>query len=183
MTLSEFLAWEERQELRYEFDGVEPVAMTSGTAGHEIIGAALRRLLYEELRGTGCPVWGPNSKIEVAGRIRYPDAFVACAPVSLGETIVPDPVVVFEVLSTGTGRTDRIEKLREYQATPSIRRYIILEQESVAASVFRREGPDWVAQVAIAGDILDMPEIGIAVPLDAIYADLPGDALDATRGS
>ena len=28
MTVEEFLAWEERQELRYEFDGFRPVAMT-----------------------------------------------------------------------------------------------------------------------------------------------------------
>ena len=30
MTLPEFLAWEERQPLRYEFDGGGPVAMTGG---------------------------------------------------------------------------------------------------------------------------------------------------------
>jgi hypothetical protein len=29
MTAAEFLEWEERQELRYVFDGVEPVAMTA----------------------------------------------------------------------------------------------------------------------------------------------------------
>ena len=34
MTLAEFLEWEERQPLRYEFDGVGPVAMTGGTYGH-----------------------------------------------------------------------------------------------------------------------------------------------------
>ena len=28
MTVSEFLAWETRQELRYEFSGFQPVAMT-----------------------------------------------------------------------------------------------------------------------------------------------------------
>ena len=32
MTLAEFLEWEERQPLRYEFDGVGPVAMTGGTS-------------------------------------------------------------------------------------------------------------------------------------------------------
>ena len=32
MTLSEFLAWEERQELRHEFDGFRPVAMTGESA-------------------------------------------------------------------------------------------------------------------------------------------------------
>jgi hypothetical protein len=31
MTLEQFLAWEERQELRYEFDGFGPVAMAGGT--------------------------------------------------------------------------------------------------------------------------------------------------------
>lgn len=30
MTIKAFLAWEERQELRCEFDGFEPVAMTGG---------------------------------------------------------------------------------------------------------------------------------------------------------
>ena len=37
MTLAGFLEWEERQPLRYEFDGVGPVAMTGGTYGHSTI--------------------------------------------------------------------------------------------------------------------------------------------------
>lgn len=36
MSLAEFLAWEERQELKYEFDGVGPVAMTGGTLAHAL---------------------------------------------------------------------------------------------------------------------------------------------------
>lgn len=32
MSLDDFLDWEERQELRYEFDGFQPVAMTGGTS-------------------------------------------------------------------------------------------------------------------------------------------------------
>ncbi len=31
MSVEEFLAWEERQELRHEFDGIQPVAMVGGT--------------------------------------------------------------------------------------------------------------------------------------------------------
>jgi len=34
MTLAEFLEWEERQPLRYEFDGTNPVAMPGGTKNH-----------------------------------------------------------------------------------------------------------------------------------------------------
>jgi Uma2 family endonuclease len=65
------------------------------------------------LGGGRCRAVGANLKIEVAGRIRYPDAFVICAPLSPRNTVVRDPVVVFEVLSESTSRTDRIQKLRD----------------------------------------------------------------------
>lgn len=171
MSLPEFLAWEERQDLRYEFDGIQPVAMTGGTARHETIGNTLRSELLPRLRGGPCRVWGPNSKIEVQGHIRYPDAFVSCSPVAPQDTIIPQPVVVFEVLSPSTSGTDRIAKLREYQATPSIQRYVILKQDSIAATVFLRHGDEWPATVLTEADMLDMPEIGVALTLEEIYAD------------
>ncbi|MGE0221744.1 MAG: hypothetical protein AB7F35_09915 [Acetobacteraceae bacterium] len=37
MTLEAFLAWEERQEERWEFDGFAPVAMAGGTLEHSAI--------------------------------------------------------------------------------------------------------------------------------------------------
>jgi Uma2 family endonuclease len=168
MTVEQFLAWEEQQELRHEFDGFEAVAMTCGTDAHEAIGGTLRALLREHLRGKPCRVRGPTMKIEVMGRIRYPDAFVYCTPVPADETVIRNAVVVFEVLSPGTSRTDRIEKLREYQATESIQRYVILEQDSVAATVFVRQGPEWNARALTAGDALRMPEIEVELPLSDI---------------
>src|SRR5579863_6616170 len=101
MTLTEFLDWEEKQDLRFEFDGFQPVAMTGGTVGHEAIGGTLRALLHERLRGKPCRPWGPTIKVEVQGHIRYSDALVSCTDVPRGNTIVPEPVVVFEVLSPG----------------------------------------------------------------------------------
>lgn len=178
MTLPQFLAWEERQELRYEFDGFQPVAMTGGTLRHEAIGNRLRALLLSRLQGNRCRPWGPTTKIEVQGRIRYPDAFVSCTPGEPHDTIVPEPVVVFEILSVGTSRTDRIEKLQEYQATASIRRYVILEQDSVAAMVFVRQGSTWAAGAHTRDDVLEMPEIGIEVTLADIYADAELDATE-----
>ncbi|MDR3535247.1 MAG: Uma2 family endonuclease [Acetobacteraceae bacterium] len=170
-TVAQFLDWEERQELRYEFDGFQPVAMTGGTDAHEAIGGTLRALLQAHLRGKPCRVRGPTLKIEVEGRIRYPDAFVYCTPVPPGETVIREPVVVFEILSPGTSRIDRIEKLREYQATPSIRRYVILEQDSIAATVFVRHDAGWNAVPLTADDVLTMPEIGVELSLSDIYAD------------
>ncbi len=179
MTLEKFLAWEERQELRYEFDGFQPVAMPDVTIAHDMIGNTLRALLQERLRGKPRRVRGPTLKIEVMDRIRYPDAFVYCTPVPPGETVIKEPVVVFEVLSPGTSRTDRIEKLREYQATASIQRYVILEQDGIAATVFVRHGSDWDARALTADDVLRMPEIDVEIRLADIYADLQFEADDA----
>ncbi len=172
MSLAEFLDWEERQELRYEFDGFQPVAMTGGTVRHEAIGYRLRGLLLNRLEGKPCRPYGPTTKVEVQGRIRYPDAYVSCTRADPGATIVPEPVVIFEVLSPSTSRTDRIEKLREYQATPSIQRYVIFEQDAIAATVYARRGADWTVRVLTEADVLEMPEIGIELRLPEVYADV-----------
>ncbi|MBV8402063.1 MAG: Uma2 family endonuclease [Acetobacteraceae bacterium] len=169
MTLSEFLAWEERQELRYEFDGFGPVAMAGGDEAHETIKVNLIVALANRLRGKPCRPFGSDMKIEVMGRIRYPDAHVTCAPFVAGNNRVRDPVVIFEVLSESTARVDRIDKNREYQATSSVRRYVMLEKESVAATVFERSGDDWVGHVLTDTDVLRMPEIGIELPLAELY--------------
>jgi Uma2 family endonuclease len=94
--------------------------------------------------------------------------------------VTREPVVVFEIVSPSTSRTDRIEKLREYQATASIQRYVILEQETIAAAVFSRLGDDWAARPLTEGDTLRMPAIGVDLPMTEVYAVAPGlSPLDA----
>jgi Uma2 family endonuclease len=171
MTLAEFLVWEERQELRFEFDGFEPVAMTGGTIAHDQITFDLRTALAARLAGKPCRALGPNVKIIADGRVRYPDAFVVCGPVSLTATIASDPVIVFEVISEGSSETDLIDKNREYRATPSIQRYLVLQQTHKAAIVFARRTDGWMSEIVSGDDAsLDLPEIGISVPLREVYA-------------
>jgi Uma2 family endonuclease len=111
-------------------------------------------------------------KVEVAGCIRYPDAVVYCKPLPPTTTVIKHPVVVSQVLSAGTSRTDAIDRLHEYQATASIQRYVILEQECIAATMFARHRADWTAHKLTAGDVLRMPEIEVEFPLADIYADV-----------
>ena len=172
MSVSEFLAWEERQERRYEFDGFRPVAMTGGTYEHDEITANLRQALKGRLAGKPCRPCGPNVKILAGRSVRYPDVLVTCSPIPRGATVIDDPVVVFEVVSKDNERTDRIDKLRDYGDTRSIRRYVILEQTSIGASVFARRGEDWIATVLAEGDVLQLPELGIELPLAECYAGL-----------
>jgi Uma2 family endonuclease len=173
MSLPQFLAWEQRQPLRYEFDGFQPVAMTGGTAAHSAIQRNILHALTGRLRGKSCQPYGNDLKIAVGGRIRYPDAFVVCTKVPPGQTVVTDPVIVFEVLSEGTANTDLVEKNAEYRATASIQRYVILEQTHAAAIVFARKGEDWISEIFIGVQaMLRLPEIDSEIPLAEIYADV-----------
>src|SRR5208283_2854868 len=169
-TLAAFLEWEERQPMRYEFDGVGPVAMTGRTAGHADIQANLAAALRTRLRGNPCRFYCSDLKFPVAeGHVRYPDGMVVCSPVDRTATVVHDPVIVFEVLSPSTARDDRIIKSREYQATPSVQRYVMLEQDAVGATVYARSGEVWTHEILVADSILALPEIGVSLPLVELY--------------
>ena len=185
MSLDAFLAWEERQEPRYEFDGFGPVPMADVTEAHNALCIRLIALLHTALRGTPCRVRGPTMKILADGHIRYPDAFVTCGKTHRDSMVAAEPVVVFEVLSRSTSRTDRILKLREYGATPSIRRYVILEQNAIAATVLTRVADAWNTTVLTGDDLLAMPEIAVTLMLSDVYADIempPDDAPEDEGG-
>ncbi len=178
MTLEQFLAWEERQEARYEFDGTLPWAMAGGTAAHAAIQVNLITALRNHLRGRPCRPFGSELKVAVAGRVRYPDAFVVCTPVPPREKVVGDPTVVFEILSDGSANDDLVVKNREYRDTASVRRYVVLQQTHAGAVVFARKGEDWVTElVSGAAAVLRMPEIGIDIALPELYADVDLEAI------
>jgi Uma2 family endonuclease len=170
LTLEAFLEWERRQPLRYEFDGSGPVAMTGGSLEHSVIATNLVRALEDRLVGTPCRAFRGDLKVMVAGHVRYPDALVTCSPVPRGSDTVPDPVVVFEVLSPSTAGVDRIVKNEEYRLTPSIQHYVMLEQSRAAATVFSRDGANWTGRLVTGAAVLTLPAIGIELDLPALYA-------------
>ena len=169
MTLEAFLDWESRQEFKHEFDGFQPVAMTGVTAAHATIQFNLLGLLFAHLRGHRCQAYGSDLKIQVVGRIRYPDAFIVCSAVASRATVISDPVVVFEILSSSTWYRDRIEMNAEYRDTASIRRCVMLERSRPAATVFSRVGDDWVGHMVLGDTELALPEIEMMLPLADLY--------------
>jgi len=84
--------------------------------------------------------------------------------------VVNEPVVVFEVISDSSVNDDLVVKNAEYRATPSVQRYIILQQTDAGAIVFTRKGDDWISELISGADaVVHMPEIGISVPLAELY--------------
>jgi Uma2 family endonuclease len=172
MTRDQFFAWAEASDGRYEFDGFQPVAMTGGTVNHSQITQNLYFALRTRLQGTGCRPLGPDAGVATIGdAVRYPDALVTCSKGPGTDRLVPGVVVVFEVLSPTSGRIDRIDKLLEYRAVPSIRRYVILEYASMGLMVLARggAGDEWIATAMTAEETLRLPEIGIEIPVAELY--------------
>jgi Uma2 family endonuclease len=171
-TPERFLAWAETQDEPYEFDGVRPVAMTGGNARHDTITTNLHIALRSRLRGKPCSHHGPNLGVQTTGsKIRYPDALVTCTKFRDTEKLAPNVVAVFEVVSPTSGGLDRIEKVREYEAVPSILRYVIVESITAGIQVLHRDhgGSPWTAHALMKDDVLAIPEVGIEVPVAEIY--------------
>jgi Uma2 family endonuclease len=172
MTREAFFAWNEAQEGRYEFDGIQPVAMTGGTMGHSVTIGNIIRHLGSRLAGKPCRPLGPDAAVATIGQtVRYPDAVVTCSRIDLTSYLVPDPVIVFEVVSPTSVHMDHVLKLHEYQAVRTIRRYIIVESAAADVTLHARD-QDGVAfdSVKLAySDMIRLPEIGIEIPVAAIY--------------
>lgn len=173
MTIDEFVAWEERQELKYEYDGFEARAMTGGTVAHANIQGNLLGALRARLRGKPCRAFGSELKVRTDTSVRYPDALITCTRADPNSTFAPDPVVIFEILSRSSARRDLGAKNAEYQSLPSLKRYVVLHQSLVAAEVFHRdEDGEWSYDFLSGGGALEMPEVGVSIPLAEIYDDV-----------
>jgi Uma2 family endonuclease len=104
----QFFSWAETQDICYEFDGFQNVAMTGGNLDHSRAMRNLGAALHTRLRGGPCEPLGPNAGVETINKaVRYPDALVTCSRADGKDRLVPG-VVVFAVLSPNSGRIDRI---------------------------------------------------------------------------
>jgi Uma2 family endonuclease len=148
--------------------------MSGDLNGASAIGINLFLALGNRLRNSGCRPLGPNAGVEtVNNAVRYPDALVTCSKFDLRERKVPGVVVIFEVIgsSADVNRRNRIIKVREYAAVPSIRRYIIIESSGIGLTVMERATAEqnWQITVLTRDDVLRLPEIGIEIPVVEIY--------------
>ena len=138
-TFAEFLAWEQAQERRHEYVDHVAVMVAGGTRAHDRIQRNLLLLATERLRGSGCEPLGPDMIVETGtGNGRYPDMTIDCGAFDPEALTASAPTAVFEVLSDSTRKTDMLIKLRDYDATPSIRHYVLIAQTEYLVLVYSR---------------------------------------------
>lgn len=158
MSESEYLAFTDAQDLKYEYRDGKVYAMTGASVRHNVITANAITHLANVLIDLDCTVTTSDTRIYIASKrsYRYPDVTVFCGkPLFVhGRTdTISDPVLLVEVLSPGTVVQDYNEKLEEYTQIESLLAYIIIAQDSPKVEIFRRyESDTWLYQVVTGLD-------------------------------
>lgn len=165
-TVDRFLAWEDRQEGKHELDGQRILEMAGGSRAHQRIVANLLGSLLAALDPARFDVVH-EMRIEVGSRIRYPDVSVVAAPLNDDVKTLRDALVLFEVLSRDTAETDTGVERAEYLLLPSIKRYVLVEQNRREIRVLLRGVSGW-RQTLVKGDV-ELPEVGAVLSIDSVY--------------
>lgn len=160
MPAGEFLAWERAQELSFEFDGRQPIPTGGGTLGHSAIALNVLTALNERL-ARPCRAFKGDVTVVVEDRVRYPDGVVSCSAVRMSDDIVPDAVLIVEVLSASSAIVDTTIKADEYCAIPSLRYDLMVEQDRIEATLLSRDGDGWAERTLCGLDaVLPLPPSG-----------------------
>ena len=168
MTVAEYLAWEERQELKHEYIDGEVIEMPGATWDHDSIVVNISEWLAPQLKGGDCRLSTSDMRIQIAdGRYVYADLSAVCGQplLSRDRMNLLNPTLVVEVTSTSSQMRDRIDKVDYYQAIPSIEAYLIVEQERMRVDLFTRINGGWHMRV------FDQPDD--VIPLAALECELP----------
>jgi len=170
----EYIEGERLSEVRHEYVEGYVYAMAGASDDHNRIAGNIFNELSNRLRGGKCEAFINDMKVKIPPRFAdvffYPDVMVTCDPTDNAKYFRERPSIIFEVLSPDTERTDRREKAIAYRQIPSINAYVLIEQERMAATIFRSAEIGWdSATIEGPGALLTFPEIGIELPLERIY--------------
>jgi Uma2 family endonuclease len=174
VSVEDYLAGELNSTVKHEYLGGMVYAMAGARNAHNVIATNVVGVLHARLRGKKCRPFNSDTKIRVRLptqlRFYYPDASVVCRPNPQGDSFQDEPAVIVEVMSEATRRIDQGEKKDAYLTIPSLSAYVLLEQDTPAATVYRRTEQGFRREV-YTGLTASIPlgEVDIELPLADMY--------------
>jgi Uma2 family endonuclease len=175
LSVEEYLEGEEFAEVKHEYLGGTVHAMAGATIRHNNIATNALGMLYGQLRGKPCQPFNSDTKVRIElpdhTRFYYPDAMVVCQSNPETDHYQNHPVVVIEVLSESTRRTDMGEKRDGYLAIASLKVLMLVEADRPEVTVYRRKPEGGFSCELYEGleSIVPLPEIEVELGLGEIY--------------
>jgi len=173
ITFDEYLKGERDVELRSEYAGGEIYAMAGSSETHNTISGDFYARINIHLPER-CRVW--QSDMKVVGKTLdqqpfsyYPDIMAACEEDTNGNDYYrTNPILIVEVLSKPTQRTDLNEKLDSYKQIDSLLEYVVVSQNTPWIRIYRRRN-NWQLEAFGAEDSLVLESIDLELPVTDIY--------------
>jgi len=167
MTEEEYLKSELTSKIKREYINGQVYAMASASYNHNCISANILSNFMEHLKETPCTTFMADMKIKAGEYYFYPDVVVDCSKMQSDTYFLTSPVIIVEVLSRATRKTDTTKKLIQYTSLPSLQEYVLIEQDFASIQVLKKNrGP---AKYFYLGDSVTFESIELTLAVEKIY--------------
>ena len=168
LTEEEYLASELVSETKREYIDGQVYAMAGAGYNHNCISGNMYGEFRNHLKGTPCTTFMADIKVRIGKDYVYPDVLVDCSKMAGDDYFSTSPVIIVEVLSRSTRKTDTTTKLIRYLNLPSLQEYVLIEQDIVSVQVLRRNN-HWRPEYFFLGDAVTFESIGLTLMVEDIY--------------
>lgn len=170
----DYLEGERVSAIRHEYIDGNVYAMAGASKNHDRIAGNVFAKFHAHLEQTACTPFSSDIKVKAAHDFFYPDVIVVCDDKTADEYYTESPIIIVEVLSKSTRKTDQTLKRLAYQNLPSLEEYVLIEQDFVDVEICRRER-HWQSEHYYLGDEVYFAAIDLRLPVEVIYARVVND--------
>jgi Uma2 family endonuclease len=172
-TVEEYLELEKNSEVRHEYHYGKLIEMPGEAKNANRIAKNILLNWNSKLESQGYEIFTHDVKAEVKKQniYRYPDLVVAPESDDDDKYIIKLPVIMVEVASDGSWKTDTVIKLKEYTAISTLKYYFIVFQEEMLVQLcVRSEDNRWTFEFfEEAHEVINIPFFNLSITLSEIY--------------
>jgi Uma2 family endonuclease len=174
MNVEEFFAFTDSRpdDEKWELIEGEPVLHATPLSPHQTIVANVITWLHNFRRARRSSwIVIPGIGVRVSSTsVAEPDVLIRPTMPRVGREC-DDPIVTIEVLSDSTADRDLRWKRKAYARLPSLMYYVVIAQDAVEVMVYARASNFAEQRIESLAAVLDLPALGISLPLAEIYQD------------
>jgi Uma2 family endonuclease len=175
-TEQEYFTLEEAADYKSEYYRGEIFGMAGASENHNLICANFLTDLNIAFRGKTCRAYTSDMKVQVPAHkfYTYPDIIALCATPEFVEgrsDTITNPMLLVEVLSASTKTYDRTTKFEFYQALPSLKYYVLVDQKRLHVEVYSKQGDaKWLLETLTQlEDVVRLEALNFETTLANIY--------------
>lgn len=167
---ADYLKNELTSEIRHEYIDGNLYAMAGASDNHNKISGNVLVEFKGKLKqkDSPCVTYMADMRLKQGSKYYYPDVMVVCSADNKDKYNKTAPVILVEVLSDSTRRKDLTTKRFYYQNIPSLKEYVLIEQDKAEIQVCRKKD-HWQPYYYYLGEEITFELIGVTLSVEDIY--------------